>query len=145
MQQCLHDHASSETNKQNTQHKLFCFCFLSKTMLQWRSVVIIPINFIEQGILFFFLITNQCEDQGRNTPLKTNTFWETAGKYWSISTQLFEILPVLSKISLQQRGSKVILTENLAGKYWGLFKKMQKKKRHNRYFFSQWKPDEKHN
>lgn len=98
-------------------------------MLQWRSMVIIPINFIEQGIFFFFLIANQYEDQGRNTPLKANTFWETAGKYWSISTQLFEIVSVLSKISLQQRGSKVILTEHLARKYWGLLKKNAKEEK----------------
>lgn len=40
-------------------------------------MVIIPINFIEQGFFLFvfaFLIANQCEDQGKNTPMTANTF-----------------------------------------------------------------------
>lgn len=61
---------------------------------------------------------------------------------------IFEILSVLSRISLHQRGSKVNLTEYLAGKYWnklGLFKENFGRKKANKEFKSEQMPDEKYN
>lgn len=44
-------------------------------MLQWRSVVIIPINFIEQGILFFFKLPISVKIK-EETPLWKQTHFE---------------------------------------------------------------------